>query len=141
MELEFGHLVFKGEDDQYTAFGENQVATDPPSQQKIWDTSKSGVKQEINNYQDFKYLDYNWEWNNSEPVVKPGTNIQETNVGNKYVAPSARNGSMYVARSEFGTLSGGVPDTNLRIQNPPLKYNQQASSILFRFSVKLVHLF
>ncbi len=132
LELEFGHLTYQGTDTDYEQFGKNDVSNAPGGDPE-WNLSLVGpnVKNQINNYQRYTYLDYNWEWPNAE------TQQTDVNVNNKYVAPASRNDWVFNNGSDIT----GDPGTNdVLLASDPLKFNQQVANLTFRFMVKVVHL-
>jgi hypothetical protein len=136
LELEFGHLTFQGTDTQYEQEGANTFSSldTAPQPDPEWNTNLAGpqVANQISNFQKYKYLDLNWEWDNAE------TQGPNTNINNQYVAPASRNEDIVVNKDDY--LGGAVPGTVV-VQGEPLFYNQQIANLTFRFVVKLVHLF
>ncbi len=134
LDLEFGHLTFQGVDNDYAVYGAD-VIDDPNTFN--FNVNNTAVKGDINNYQNYKYLDYNWEWNNQEKVISDiDTNPNEDA---KFLAPLQRAEGFITDRTGFYDGAGATGDIILR--DKPLKFNQQVSNILFRFSIKLIHLF
>jgi hypothetical protein len=139
MDIEFGHLTYKGTDDEYQSFGSTEVSPGAPE----WDISQSRLQGKLNNYQDYEYMDYNWEWPNATTTSivdagPPPVNVTSTNVNNKYVAPASRNTNEIVNENQINP-NGGT--NTIQIQGKPLKTNQQVSNISFRCMVKLIHMF
>lgn len=134
LELEFGHLTFEGKDNDYGRYGTN-VVRDPNADAFNMDADK--VKNNINNYQKYRYLDYNWEWYNNDQFL--ATDATDPNKESEYLVPMGRSHAIVANKTDFYTGAGVAGDVLIR--DKPLKFNQQVSNILFRFSIKLIHLF
>lgn len=132
MTIRFGHLIFKGTDEDYLravdtfdtrGFAKSQIST----------LQNNNVPQSIDRYDNFEYLDYNEEHYNTQAI--PADVILNTD--NQYVAPAARAEFIQQSKSELGAPGAGT--VNLRTR--PLFSNQQVGNILMKFSVKFIALF
>jgi hypothetical protein len=168
--LEFGHLVFTGRDLEQEALEDNFVdpikgatgfrrPVDPPL------PLPSPVLQQNARKWDFKYLDYNSEAFNAVGISKatvsnydaPNTcidayyiNEYKTGYYAQRPTPTGREMSIQPANrppfivSPDQTLGGIKPDAAegvILAQGTPLKSNQQAKAITFRFMVRVIHTF
>ena len=142
--LEFGHILFLGKDEQYRQFGMREISRNPSpvgrdylnwNPVSIPPSIISGRSQSnIEGYTDYEYLDYNREWTNSDAI-----NGRENMANTVYVQPASRGNDFILADNLVKPASASVAE--VRVASTPLKTNQQASNITFRFSIKLIHMF
>jgi hypothetical protein len=138
--LEFGHLIFTGRDDQYYRTGIDGL---DPSSAEFRDWKESGVTStkanaDIRHYNQFEYTDFNEEVAN---VTTQSENIYNSTLGSnldcEYVFPANRSNVL-----EFGTAAFGDPNpAKIYLASRPLKSNQQANSIMFKFSLTVLGMF
>lgn len=169
--LQFGHLVFTGRDEDEEQIEGNLVdpikgATgfrrpiDPPL------PYPSPTLQQNARKTDFKYLDYNSEAFNVIGTPKAPTtqydypnscidgnyiNEYKTGYYEQNPSPNGRENLIQPANrppfiisppQELGGLSPNAEGTiNILAQGVPLRSNQQAKSIFFRFMVRVIHMF
>lgn len=148
LELEFGHLIFKGSDPGYARFIRDDVLptalTDsiPPKAfltepQILEATNTLGDKKEFTN---FVYRDYNWEWFESDDP-------EQLNPPQDFIYPANRKTKKQGIELGVGYDANGDPvdnpgsSVNVFTAADPLKFNQQVANIYFRFSIKVQHLF
>lgn len=148
LELEFGHLLFRGSDINYTNFLTNDVLPNSssvlngigPILAEYDSTNQNKALQVLGDkarYRDFTYLDYNWEWDNNRVI---------TSRKDGEIYPAQRNGfteTRMPSQAQWD-VSGGPASSdyqNVLLQSDPLKSNQQVANLYFRFSIKLIHLF
>lgn len=145
--LEFGHLLWRGKDEQYRQFGMSQVSRDPNPNGRdylTWNPIELQGGQinrrstvDISKYDDVEYLDYNREWSNSDSVT-----VQAPQANNVYTQPAARGTSYLVDTIEIKpSIDPPSNSEEVRLATLPIKTNQQCSSLVFRFSLKLIHMF
>ena len=140
--LEFGHLVWIGRDNQYRDFGLKTISRSGSAEDIArWtavdvppDRGNPRATRSIADYGDYAYLDYNREWSNSMSVdaVQNMANVQ-------FTEPATRGVAFTVDDQKIKPSLPTPVET--RLASLPIKTNQQASSIVFRFSVKLIHMF
>lgn len=139
LELEFGHLVFKGKDNQYSDYGKS-IINDPVLRDVFWEVLPGGEalaqKKDIKFYDDFEYLDYNFEWNNN--VYTTATNVNQPLFNPVYQNPAIRTNGIL---SDKAVFEPGHASEEFVLAGTPLKTNQQVTSLLFRFELKVLHLF
>ena len=146
LELEFGHLVFTGKDSGYQAAGRNLYTNQPaPRGQQMWEENysnggamvdaipNSDAQRDIKFYNNYQYLDYNYEWENNY------SRSINTNMENpRFNIPACRGLGF---RTEENLIEAFRPIQEIVLASTPLKTNQQVSNMIFRLSIRLIHLF
>lgn len=146
LDVEFGHLVFTGRDNEYIDKGTGVIDRARPADfdHEYFPSATSGnnstftgnkaAEQDIKFYNKFEYLDYNSEWNNNSIL-----NATQNNVNPEYNIPANRSTGYAVQESVIDPAR--TSSAQVILASTPLKTNQQVSSIMMRFSLKLIHLF
>lgn len=133
--IEFGHLVFKGVDQDYQraldVFAPENV---PSANEQLKTLNNPQVTLPISQYRDFEYLEYNEEHYNNSNVEQP----TPLNTDNRYVAPCSRPEYIELTKDQ---IDGSLPADPVRIRTQPLFSNQQASKISMRFAISWIPLF
>ena len=125
--VSFGHMIFVGSDKEYNnnTFDPNGLTNNSFVPAPSYPDPT--VRNQIQSYQNFKYLDYNQEHYNS---VSP-MDLQIENIGNLYVFPCGRGTSLSLDKVLLGENTS--PEPRIRLRTDPLFFNQQASSLTMRF--------
>lgn len=162
--LEFGHLVFEGDDNSY-----EQVLSDPSTNTDLYYTQsidRQGVNRtdKLNTdkmyYRQARYFDYNQESYNTVTSNEPLDPWYDANIANFYKGYDgidyAKGGNAYNSGTDFKSVPGynftqpsnrppymvqsGSPN-DYYLQGKPYLYNQQVSKLGFRFQIKVISLF
>lgn len=168
--LEFGHLIFTGDDYSYESEIVGPTSTAVYKEQNVLSSGIRRVGKLTDDkmyYRNYRYLDYNQEYFNTitssvsqdpwyDPIIANfykgadgvDYNPQEGNqyVGGYKIIPCQNltqpsNRPPYYTTNLTATV-GDPPDSfPLLLQGKPILYNQQVSKLGFRFLIKIISLF
>jgi hypothetical protein len=148
LELEFGHLVFRGADNEYARYidqdilNRNILPGDPQRApyESAAQSQAAAVLGQKKEYRNFDYLDYNWEWDNE--LISGAITKSDYIYPAKRAVGEKQTINVKPLFDKDGAPVGVVPTLrDVYISRDPLKYNQQVSNIYFRFMIRIVHLF